>query len=82
MTKSALVHSAFEIADPRSRYLGVLGYKASYAMGGTYSFRYGQGGYDEVKLFDLTEEFIQKHKLQHIIERWSMQFMGALSQSS
>lgn len=81
-TKSNLIGSTFEIADPKSRYQGVLVYKASYAVGGTYSFYYGEGGYHTIKLFDLTEEFIRKHKLQHIIDRWSMQFMGALSQSS
>ena len=81
-TRSNLIGSTFEIADPKSRYLGVLIYKASYAVGGAYSFSYGEAGYSDVKLFDLTEEFIRKHKLQHIVDRWSMQFMGALSQSS
>lgn len=62
------VDSSMEIADPMSRYVGWLLYStARIKKDAVISFQYGSGGYKYVEIASLTPEFIQQHRLQHVL---------------
>jgi len=76
----------FLIADRHKQYLGYLEYCINFPIRrSNVHFTYGQSGYREVLLFKLDELFIEKYRLQHLLDprkEQSSQFGETLSEQN
>lgn len=48
---------------------GILTFRMKLVQGGKYLFQYGEGGYSTCVLFHLTEEYLLKNRISHLIKK-------------